>query len=63
MKRKHKRHGTHASNTGIENSEKIHLLSNLRDKKTDCPSKMSLKIHTTQLLDDLCEVELVESQP
>ena len=56
LKCKQKCHGTHASNA--ENSEKIQLLSNLCDKKTDCQSKMTVKIPTMQSLGNLCEVQL-----
>ena len=56
LKCKQKCHGTHASN--VENSEKIHLLFNLCDKKTDCQSKMTVKIQTMQSLGNLCKVQL-----
>ena len=55
LKCKQQYHDTHASN--VENSEKIHLLSNLCDKP-DCQSKMTVKILTMQLLSNLCEVQL-----
>ena len=55
-KRKQKRYGTHVAN--IEVSDKIHLLSNVRDKKTDCQSKMAIKISTTAVNGNTCEVTL-----
>lgn len=56
MKRRQNRHGTHAAN--VEASEKIHLLSNIRDKKTDCESKMAIKVRTTAVEGNVCDVEL-----
>ena len=55
-RRKQKRYGTHASNIVV--SDKIHLLSNVRNKKTDCQSKMAIKIATTAVNGNTCEVEL-----
>ena len=39
-------------------SEQLDLLSKNRDKKTDCDSKMSVKIFTKRATDEMCEVEL-----
>ena len=38
--------------------QKLDLLSNNRDKKTDCESKMSIKIFTKRTSKEMCEVEL-----
>ncbi len=56
QKRRQQRHGTHAAN--IEVLANLHLLSNTRDKKTDCQSKMAIKIGTTAVEENICEVEL-----
>ena len=55
-KRKQKSYSTHASK--IEVSDKIHILSNVRNNKTDCQSKMAIKITTTAVNGSTCEVEL-----
>ena len=56
-KRKEKRYGTHKENIGNEENG-IHLLSKTRDKKTDCDSKMAIRIYTKKQLSELCEIEL-----
>ena len=38
--------------------EKRDLLSKIRDKKTDCDSKLSIKIFTKRPWDEMCEAEL-----
>ena len=53
---KQKRYGTHASK--IEVSDKIRILSNVRNNKTDCQSKMAIKIATTAVNGNTCQVEL-----
>ena len=44
LKRKEKRHRTHKDNSDKEGC-KLHLLSKAREKKTDCDSKMSIRIN------------------
>ena len=44
LKRKQKRHGTHKDNSGKEGCD-LHLLSKAREKKTDCNSKMAIRIN------------------
>ena len=39
-------------------SQQLDLLSKNRDKKTDCESRMSVKIFTKRAHDEMCEVEL-----
>ncbi|XP_028412191.1 uncharacterized protein LOC114535014 [Dendronephthya gigantea] len=56
MKRRQERHCTHAANA--ETTDKIHLLSNIRDKKTDCESKMVIKVRTKAVEEIVCDVEL-----
>ena len=56
-KRKEKRHGIHKENIANEGSD-LHLLSKTRDKKTDCDSKMAIRIHTNRKVSELCEIEL-----
>ena len=57
LKRRQKRHGTHAANSKV--TDEIHLLSNIRDKKkTDCESKMAIKVRTKAVEQNVCEVEL-----
>ena len=57
-KRKEKRNGTHKENIGRNAENGIHLLSRTRDKKTDCDSKMAIRIYTKKQLSELCEIEL-----
>ena len=56
-KRKEKRHGTHKENS-VNGGSELHLLSKTRDKKTDCDSKMAIRVHTNRKLSELCEIEL-----
>ena len=56
MKRRQERHDTHAANAEV--IDKIHLLSNIRDKKTDCESKMVIKVRTKAVEGIVCNVEL-----
>ena len=56
-KRKEKRYGTHKENIGDEENG-IHLLSKTRDTKTDCDSKMAIRIYTKKQLSELCKIEL-----
>ena len=44
LKRKEKRHRTHKDNSDKEGCQ-LHLLSKAREKKTDCDSKMSIRIN------------------
>ena len=39
-------------------TKEFHLLSNLRNKKTNCPSKMSIKLFTKRSANEMCEVKL-----
>ena len=59
LKRKEKRHRTHKDNSDKEGC-KLHLLSKAREKKTDCDSKMSIRINRkkTTGMPFLCEIEL-----
>ena len=57
-KRKEKRYGTHKENIGRNEENGIHLLSRTRDKKTDCDSKMAIRIYRKKQLSELCEIEL-----
>ena len=41
-----------------QDQKELHLLSNLRDKKTNCPGKMSIKLFTKRSLYEMCEVNL-----
>jgi hypothetical protein len=56
IKRRQKRHGTHAANS--EDIDTIHLLSNIRDKKTNCESKMAITVRTKAVEGNVCEVKL-----
>ena len=56
-KRKEKRYAMHKENIGNE-EHGIHLLSKTRDKKTDCDSKMAIRIYRKKQLSELCEIEL-----
>lgn len=56
-KRKEKRYGTHKENIGRNEKNGIHLLSRTR-AKTDCDSKMAIRIYTKKQLSELCEIEL-----
>ena len=56
-KRREKRHSTHRENTGKDQSPSLHL-SKTRQKKTDCDSKMVIRIYTNKKLANLCEIEL-----
>ena len=59
LKRKEKRHRTHKDNSDKEGC-KLHLLSKAREKKTDCDSKMSIRINRKKSagMPFLCEIEL-----
>ena len=67
LKRKQKRHGTHKDNSGMEGCD-LHLLSKAREKKTDCNSKMAIRINKNKKMPYQCEIDLwwnhtmVESQ-
>ena len=41
-----------------KDQKELHLLSTLRDKKTNCPSKMSIKLFTKRSVNEMCEVKL-----
>ena len=41
-----------------KDQKELHLLSNLRNKKTNCPSKMSIKLFTKRSANEMCEVKL-----
>ena len=41
-----------------QDQKELHLLSNLRDKKTNCPSKMSIKLFTKRSINEMREVKL-----
>ena len=56
IKRRQKRHGTHAANSKV--TDEIHLPSKIRDKKTDCESKIAIKVRTKAAEGNVCEVEL-----
>ena len=59
LKRKEKRHRTHKDNSDKDGC-KLHLLSKAREKKTDCESKMSIRINRKKSagMPFLCEIEL-----
>ena len=57
LKRKQKRHGTHKDNSGMEGCD-LHLLSKAREKKTDCNSKMSIRINRNKKMPYQCEIDL-----
>ena len=58
IKRRQKRNGTHAANS--EAIDEIHLLSKIRDKKTDCQNKMAIKVRTKAMEGNVCGI-MVES--
>jgi len=55
QQRKQLRRQAHPMNT---TEDQFDLLSKNRDKKTDCQSKMSVKIFTKRAINEMCEVEL-----
>ena len=57
VRKRQKKFGTNPQNISSENRE-FHLLSTLRDKKTDCPSKMSIKLFPMNAVENVCHVEL-----
>ena len=57
-KRKETRYAMHKENIGNE-EHGIHLLSKTRDKRTDCDSKMAIRIYRKKQLSELCEIELL----
>ena len=48
--RREKRHGTHKENSGKEQCN-LHLISKAREKKTNCESKVSVKIFYQQTIE------------
>ena len=57
-KRRGKRYSTHRENNDKDQSPSLHLLSKTRQKKTDCDSKMAIRIYTNKKLANLCKIEL-----
>ena len=56
LKRKEQKLGTHSNNSNKNNN--LHLMSNARNKKTNCPSKMNIKVFPDRTYDKACEVQL-----
>ena len=57
LKRKQKRHGTHKDNSGKEGCD-LHLLSKALEKKTDCNSKMAIRINRNKNMPYQCEIDI-----
>ena len=57
MKKRQQKLGTNPQNTLVNDAE-LHLLSTARDKKTDCPSKMSIKLLPKHSVGHVCHVQL-----
>ena len=54
LKKRQKKLGTNPQNIDSE----LHLLSTARDKKTSCPSKMSIKLLPINAVENVCQVQL-----
>lgn len=54
LKKRQVKLGTNSQNVDAE----LHLLSTARDKKTGCPSKMSIKLLPINAIDNVCHVQL-----
>ena len=54
LKKRQKKLGTNPQNIDSE----LHLLSTARDKKTGCPSKMSIKLLPINAVENICQVQL-----
>ena len=54
LKKRQKKLGTNPQNIDSE----LHLLSTAQDKKTSCPSKMSIKLLPINAVENVCQVQL-----